>query len=153
MAKKLIVGVVSLLVLAGGATAAMKFLNIGPFAQLPLQDGMASEKKKKVPIFIDMEPLILTLMEDDKISKPLQIQITLETYGQDNATFLEQRIIKLKAEFFKDLYSFIPRLLKEKNRLDVPILNERLKIVGTRLIGKNYIAGVQANIKNNKNKR
>ncbi len=153
MAKKLIIGVVALLVLAGGTTAAMKFLDFGPFAQVPLQDGMVSKKKKRVPIFIDMEPLILSVIEDDKISKPLQIQITFETYGQDNATFLEQRLTKLKAEFFKDLYSFIPRLLKENNRLDVPILNERLKIVGTRLIGKNYIEGVRANIKNNKDKR
>ena len=153
MAKKLIVGIVAVLVLAGGTTAAMKFLTIGPFAEVPAQDSTASKKKKRVPIFIDMEPLILSLIEGDKISKPLQIQITLETYGQDNATFLEQRIIKLKAEFFKDLYSFIPRLLKEKNRLDVPILNERLKIVGTRLIGKTYIEGIQINIKNNKDKR
>ena len=153
MAKKLIVGIIAVLVLAGGTTAALKFLAIGPFAQVPSHDSPSSIKEKRIPIFIDMEPLILSVIEDDKISEPLQIQITLETYGQDNATFIEQRITKLKAEFFKDLYSFVPRLLKEKNRLDVPILNERLKIIGTLLIGKNYIAGIQANIQNNKKKR
>ena len=150
MAKKLIVGIVAILVLAGGTTAAMKFLNIGPFSEDPIQDNKSA--KKRVPIFIDMEPLILSLIEDDKISEPLQIQITLETDGQENATFLEQRLTKLKAEFFKDLYSFVPRLLKKKNRIDIPILKERLKIVGSRLVGKNYIDGVQVQIQSDKNK-
>ena len=150
MAKKLIVGIVAILVLAGGTTAAMKFLNIGPFSEGPIQDNKSA--KKRVPIFIDMEPLILSLIEDDKISEPLQIQITLETDGQENATFLEQRLTKLKAEFFKDLYSFVPRLLKKKNRLDIPILKERLKIVGSRLVGKSYIESVQVQIQSDKNK-
>ena len=152
MAKKLIVVIVAILVLAGGTTAAMKFLNIGPFSEDPIQDNKSAKKKKRVPIFVDMEPLILSLIEDDKISEPLQIQITLETDGQENATFLEQRLTKLKAEFFKDLYSFVPRLLKKKNRLDIPILKERLKIVGSRLLGKSYIAGVQVQIQSDKNK-
>ena len=152
MAKKLIVGIVAILVLAGGTTAAMKFLNIGPFSEGPIQDNKSAKKKKRVPIFIDMEPLILSLIEDDKISEPLQIQITLETDGQENATFLEQRLTKLKAEFFKDLYSFVPRLLKKKNRLDIPILKERLKIVGSRLVGKSYIESVQVQIQSDKNK-
>ena len=152
MAKKLIVGIIAILVLAGGTTAAMKFLTVGPFAEAPIQDDKNSKKKKRVPIFIDMEPLILSLIEDDKISEPLQIQITLETDGQEKATFLEQRLTKLKAEFFKDLYSFVPRLLKKKNRLDIPILKERLKIVGSRLVGKSYIEGVQVQIQSDKNK-
>ena len=152
MAKKLIIGIVAILVLAGGTTAAMKFLTIGPFAEGPTQDNKDTEKKKRIPIFIDMEPLILSLIEDNKISKPLQIQITLETDGQENAKFLEQRLTKLKAEFFKDLYSFIPRLLKKKSRLDIPILRERLKVVGGRFVGKNYIDGVQVQIQSTKNK-
>ncbi len=152
MAKKLIIGIVAILVLAGGTAAAMKFLTIGPFAEDPNQDNKDIEKKKRIPIFIDMEPIILSLIEDEKISKPLQIQITLEADGQENATFLEQRLTKLKAEFFQDLYSFAPRLLKKKNRLDIAILRERLKFVGARLVGKNYIEGVQVQIQNNKNK-
>ena len=152
MAKKLIIGIVAILVLAGGTTATMKFLTIGPFAEGPTQDNKDAKKKKRIPIFIDMEPLIFSLIEDNKISKPLQIQITLETDGQENAKFLEQRLTKLKAEFFRDLYSFIPRLLKKKNRLDIPILRERLKVVGGRLVGKNYIEGVQVQIQSNKKK-
>ena len=151
MAKKLIIIFVAILILAGGATAAMKWLQIGPFA--PETNEENKETKKKEPVFVDLEPLIFNIIQGDKISKPMQIQITLETNGRDKADFLEKRLTKLKAEFFEDLYSFVPRLLEKKNRLDVVILQKRLKIIGRRLVGKAYIDEVQVQIiKEKKNK-
>ena len=151
MAKKLIIIFVAIIILAGGATAAMKWLEIGPFA--PETNEENKESKKKEPVFVDLEPLIFNIIQGNKISKPMQIQITLETNGRDKADFLEKRLTKLKAEFFEDLYSFAPRLLEKKDRLDVVILQKRLKIIGRRLVGEAYIDEVQVQIiKEKKNK-
>lgn len=127
----------------------MKWLELGPFATGSNQKEKQS-KKKKDPIFVDLDPLIFNIIQGDKISKPIQIQITLETDSQEHANFLEQRLTKIKAEFFEDLYSFVPRLLNKTSRLDVVILQKRLKIIGERLIGKNYIEGVQVQVVKNK---
>jgi len=143
---------VAIIILAGGATAAMKFLEIGPFSKDTTEKDKNLEKKKD-SVFVDLEPLIFNIIQGDKISKPIQIQITLETEGQENADFLEQRLTKLKAEFFEDLYSFVPRLLKKQDRLDIVILQKRLKIIGGRLVGTPYIKTVQIEIIKEKNKK
>ena len=152
MAKKIIIVFVSFLILAGGTTAAMKWLNIGPF-ETNMGENEKKVKKKRKPVFVDLEPLLFNIIQGDKVSKPIQIQITLQTDGQANATFLKQRVTKLKAEFFEDLFSFIPRLLEKKDRLDVTILQDRLKVIGHRLVGKDYIENVQVQIEKDKKKR
>ncbi len=141
--KKLMVVFAAILILAGGAVATMKWLAIGPFE---VADAGAKEEEPEEPkeeaIFVDMDPLMLPIIKGSQIAGTIQVQIKLETSGKDNAIFLKRRLTKVSDAFVKDLHGFVPRLLKKKERLDVVILKDRLKVIGERLLGKGYIDDV-----------
>jgi len=140
--KKLLVILAAILILAGGAVAAMKWLAIGPFEVAETAEPAEEKEPPKESIFIDMDPLMLPVIQGDQIAGLIQIQVKLETVGQDNAIFLKRRLTKISDAFVKDLHGFVPRLLKKKERLDVIILKDRLKVIGDRLLGKGYINDV-----------
>ncbi|MEK9724106.1 MAG: hypothetical protein VW405_11585, partial [Rhodospirillaceae bacterium] len=115
--KKILVAFAAILILAGGAVAAMKWLAIGPFADKTAAATEKKEEPKAAAIFIDMDPLMLPVIHGDQIAGTIQIQVKLETAGQENAIFLKRRLTKISDAFVKDLHGFVPRLLKKKERL------------------------------------
>ena len=138
--KKLVGIGAAILILVGGAAAAMKWLAIGPFEEV---EAIKEEKEpEEEAILIDMDPLVLQVILEDQITTTIQFQIKLETAGQENAIFLKRRLTKVSDAFMQDLHGFLPRLLKKKERLDLTILKDRLKLIGERLLGKGYIDGV-----------
>ena len=139
--KKMVGIVAAILILAGGAVAAMKWLAIGPFEVVEIIE--EEKEPKEEPILIDMDPLILQLILEDQIGGTIEIQIKLKTAGQENFIFLKRRLTKVSDAFLQDLHGFMPRLLEKKNRLDAIILRDRLKVIGERLLGKGYIDEVQ----------
>ena len=44
--------------------------------------------------------------------------------------------------FVRDLHSFIPRLLKVKERVDVLIIKQRLQMVSNKVLGKDMVSNV-----------
>ncbi len=138
--KKLVGIGAAILILVGGAAAAMKWLAIGPFEEV---EAVKEEKEpEEEAILIDMDPLVLQVILEDQITTTIQFQIKLETAGQENAIFLKRRLTKVSDAFMQDLYGFLPRLIKKKKRLDLNILKDRLKLIGERLLGKGYIDSV-----------
>ena len=142
--KKLLIAIAAILILAGGAVAAMKWLQIGPFAstEMATEAKEDPEEVKEDSIFVDLDPLMLPVINGNQIAGTIQIQVKLETSGQDNAIFLKRRLTRISDAFVKDLHGFVPRLLKKKERIDVIILKDRLKVIGTRLLCKGYIDDV-----------
>ena len=138
--RKLVVIVLAILILVGGAVAAMKWLALGPFEVVAT--GEEETKPKEEAILIDMEPLVLQVIREGQIAATIEFQIKLETTGQVNASFLNGRLAQVSDAFVRDLHGFLPRLFKKKERLDVTIVKDRLKLVGERLLGKGYIDGV-----------
>ena len=47
---------------------------------------------------------MLQVILEDKISGTIQIQIKLETAGQENANFLKRRLTKVSDAFLQDLH-------------------------------------------------
>ena len=138
--KKLMGIVAAILILAGGAVAAMKWLAIGPFEVARSIEEQKEPKEK--PILIDVDPLFLQVIREDQIAGTIQIQIKLETAGQENAIFLKRILTKVSDAFLQDLHGFVPRLLRKKERLDAIILKDRLNVISGRLLGKGYINDV-----------
>jgi flagellar FliL protein len=140
--KKVLVILAALFILAGGTVAALKWLGLGPFE--PKQTAAKEEPKKPEAqtIFIDMDPIMVPLLQGNAVATTIQIQIKLETQGQDNAIFLKRRMPKISDAFVRDLHAFMPRLLKDTERIDVLILKQRLQVIGDRLLGEGYIKDV-----------
>ena len=71
-----------------------------------------------------------------------EVKVKIEPEGQGNAVFLTRQMPKISDAFVRDLYAFIPRMLKTKKRIDVLILKQRLQVVGERLMGKGLIKDI-----------
>ena len=50
---------------------------------------------------------------------------------------------RLSDAFLRDLYTFIPRVLKRYNKLNAAILKERLKMTGNKVSGKGVIQDIE----------
>ena len=142
--KKIIVILAALFILVGGAVATLKWLGLGPFENSETAE--TEEAPDKDPgmqtIFVDMEPIMVQLLKGNAVAMTVEVQVKIETEGQDNAIFLTRQMPKISDAFVRDLYAFMPRMLKTKKRIDVLILKQRLQVVGERLMGKGLIKDI-----------
>jgi flagellar protein FliL len=140
--KKIMVILAALFILAGGAVAALKWLGIGPFEVVDTAQEEAPKEPEEKTIFIDMDAIMVPLLQGNSVAATVQIQVKLETEGKENAIFLKRRMPKISDAFVRDLHAFLPRMLKDTERIDVLILKQRLQVIGDRLFGKGYIDDV-----------
>ncbi|HIC28807.1 MAG TPA: hypothetical protein EYO85_05090 [Rhodospirillales bacterium] len=89
-----------------------------------------------------MDPLALPIFQGYRVAATIQIQIKLETNNQNKADEIKEKMPILTDAFIRDLHSFIPRLLKEKERVDVLIIKQRLQMVSDRVLGRDVVSNV-----------
>ena len=142
--KKIIVILAALFILVGGAVATLKWLGLGPFENSETAE--TEEAPDKDPgmqtIFVDMEPIMVQLLKGNAVAMTVEVQVKIETVGEDIAVFLSRQLPKISDAFVRDLYAFMPRMLKTEKRIDVLILKQRLQVVGERLMGKGLIKDI-----------
>ena len=137
--KKVIIILAIILILGGALVGVLKYLELGPF------DPKVAEVKKIIreddlkSIFIDMEPISIPIFKGNVPLASVQIQIKLETKHNDKAIKIQRMLPRISDTLFKDLYAFVPRLLKGRERIDVFILKQRLKLISDRNFGKGLI--------------
>ena len=142
--KKILIIISSLLLIIGIVTSALKFMEMGPFAP-EMTEAVADEKEEiddLKSIFIDMEPILVPIFKGNLPAAKIQIQIKLETKTTDNAIKIQRLMPRISNAFVQDLHGFMPRLLKDKERIDVFILKQRLKLIADRKFGEDLIEDV-----------
>jgi len=146
------------LVLIGGVVAAMKWLEVGPFTSEitaadaePISSLVGDLRRRRLgqfkgpmdePVYIDMEPLVIQIIQSARAVSKIQIQIKLQANGEDKAVEIKRLMPKINDLFFIDLYAFIPRLLKQTERLDSAILKARLMLMTERNLGKGLLQDI-----------
>ncbi len=132
-----------LLALIGGTGGALKILELGPFQPKEGEVKKVIQKKEvDTTVFIDMDPLAIPIFRGNKVAATIQILVKLETNSEDNAEIIKNRMPVITDAFVRDLHSFMPRLLKAKERVDVLIIKQRLKMVADKVAGKGLIQNV-----------
>ena len=139
--KLIIIGVAALVVLLGGGFAALKALKIGPFAP-PASAATAAAPKLEPPRFITVDPLVIPVFNGDQVAAQIQVTVKLETVGADNEQKLMKLLPKLSNMLYQDLYAFIPRLLREDDRLNVAVLRKRMQMVADKVAGPGVVDSV-----------
>lgn len=136
--KKLVIIFLAVLLIAGATIGVMKWLAVGPFAKPPEEGQPVAAPKIEAPeaLFVDMEPLMINVVEAGQILTTIQMEIKLETVGNDNIIAIKRALPKYKDAFMKDLHAFVPRMYSEIQRLDLPTLKQRLQLVADRVAGK-----------------
>ena len=132
-----------LLMLSGATVSLLKWMKLGPFQETGVaREEVIQEEDGDNTVFIDMEPLGIPIFQGNKVAATIQIQVKLETYGQDNAEKIKYIMPVITDAFIRDLHSFMPRLLKAKERVDVLIIKQRLQFISDKVAGKGLIRNV-----------
>jgi len=116
--KKIVMIFAFLVMLGGGTASILKFLQIGPFQELRKEEKQPKAQKIEDIITIDMDPLITTIFQENRVAALVQIELKLETQGDKRAERIKYLLPVINDAFLKDMHSFMPRLLKAEERLD-----------------------------------
>ena len=130
----------------------MKTMEIGLFAPNPEEEEAAQEGEKaaaepKAPAseplrFVDMEPLIIPIFQGENVTTTIQITVKLEVIGTDNVLRIRKLLPRLNDAFLRDLYSYIPRLLRKTDRVNVMVVKKRLQRVSDKVAGPGTVDGI-----------
>lgn len=142
--KKVILLVVILLVLAGGAVGAMYFMQLGPFEPKEPVKKTQEEielEKEATTTTVAIKPFNIPIFQGERVAGSIQVQFELEVpIGQEEA--INEKMVRLEDAYLRDLYVYLPQLLRNKETLDVLALKRRLKRVSEKIVGPDIIEDV-----------
>jgi hypothetical protein len=136
-AKKIVIIFAVLLMLTGGTISVLKWLQIGPFSN----STEVEEKAAPVdpPVTIKMDKLSIPIFAEDRIAGTILIELKVEAIGLENQEMITKLLPRLSNAFFKDLYVFIPQLIRRKIKLTTMVLSERMQKVADKLFGPDVL--------------
>ena len=140
--KKLLLIFGLLVMLCGGTVSALKFLKLGPFQGEEVVEEKPEEQVEATILFVDMEPLAIPIFQGNRVAATVQIEVKLVTNSKDNVERIKQIMPVITNAFVRDLHSFMPRLLKAEERIDVLIIKQRLQLISNKVAGKGLIKNV-----------
>ncbi len=144
MGRFILPGLAVILTLAGGGVGVMKWLQLGPFAPEEItQEGTSAPRKREPPRYVDVEPLNITLIQNERPRAAIQISAKLEVADEKAAMIVHKRMARLTHAFVTDLYDFLPRLLREVDHIDLDLLKDRMQYVADKTLGKGLVRQVQ----------
>ena len=139
--KKLVIIFAVFLMLAGGTVSILKWMKIGPFSDVV---DVAEEEvvPDEPPVAIDMDRLTIPIFAEDTVAATVLIDLKVEAIGAENQEIITKLLPRLSDAFFKDLYVFIPRVIRRQNKLSTNILAERMKQTGDKVLGPGILHSV-----------
>ena len=139
-AKKLVIIFAVLLMLSGGTISVLKWLKIGPFSDtIELAEKSAPDEP---PVAIEMDKLSIPIFAENRVAATILIELKVDAIGAENQEMITKLLPRLSDAFFKDLYIFIPRLIRRKNKLTTRILAERRKKTADKVLGPGVLHSV-----------
>ena len=139
--KKLVIAVAIMLMLAGATISVLKWLGIGPFGD-PAEVEATGTTPDEPLHFVTMDVLVIPIFQGEKVAATVQIQLKLEATNLESASEIARLLPRLGDAFLRDLYGFIPRHLRKKERLDLALIKDRLQMVGDKVAGPGVIKSV-----------
>jgi hypothetical protein len=140
--KKLVLAFAMMVLIAGGTVSVLKWLGLGPFANVDKPAEVEAKPKEEPPRFVEADPLAVPIFQDERAAATIHIQLKLETVGQENYGTAYKAKAKLRDAYLTELHSFIPRMLKKTERIDINILKTRLQMVTDRVLGQGVVRDV-----------
>ena len=132
---------VMLLMLSGATISIMKTLDVGPFAETEGK-GTVEVAPNEPPRFIDVGLLLIPIFSGDAVATTIQIQIKLETMGAENESKLSRLMPRINDAFLRDLYDFIPRLIRKQGNISAMVVKERLEMIAGKMAGPGLVSNV-----------
>jgi len=139
--KKLVIVFAVFLMLTGGTVSVLKWMKLGPFSDVvkPVEEEVIPDEP---PVAIDMDRLTIPIFAEDRVAATVLIDLKVEAVGTENQEIVTKLLPRLSDAFFKDLYVFIPRVIRRQNKLSTDILAERMKLTGDKVLGPGVLHNV-----------
>ncbi len=147
--KKMMLALVALGLLGGGAAGAYMYFN-KPVEAAQTEKGADHASKSEAkegelanPSFVQLEALVLPVMDEDGVSQVISLVVALEV--KDEATVLEVQKLtpRLKDAYIQDMYGVLSRNgAMEGGVLQVGAIKARLNKVSTKVLGENVVKDV-----------
>jgi len=135
-AKKIVIIFAILLMLTGGTISVLKWLKIGPFSDTIEVKEIAPVE---LPKTIKMDKLSIPIFAEERIAATILIELEVEVLGNENRQKIMRQLPRLTDAFFKDLYVFIPQLIRRKINLTTSILSARMQKVADKVFGQGVL--------------
>ncbi|MDP7228199.1 MAG: hypothetical protein QF603_06345, partial [Alphaproteobacteria bacterium] len=94
------------------------------------------------PRFIEMGLLLIPIFSGDRVVTTIQIQIKLETMGTEREEKINKMMPRINDLFLRDLYAFIPRLVKKEGKIRAIVIKKRLEMLATKVADPDLISNV-----------
>ena len=146
--KKVLILVVAVLILVGGAVGVMAFLGLGPFAETPPAEGAEDAASGPATPAADLRPVpasavVIPLLTDDGVAATYQIEFEYRVPDLDSERLVGKSEARLNDAFVSDLHGFLPRMLRDIGRLDRGILKKRMLMVAERALGAGVVPDIE----------
>ena len=138
--KKIVIFFAVFLMLSGGTVSVLKWMKIGPFSDAV--DVAEEAVPVEAPVAIDMDRLTIPIFAEDRVAATVLIDLKVEAIGAENQEMITKLLPRLSGAFFKDLYVFIPQIIRRDNKLSTDILAERMKQTGDKVLGPGVLHSV-----------
>ncbi|MBF0168358.1 MAG: hypothetical protein HQL45_12085 [Alphaproteobacteria bacterium] len=138
--KKLVILIVALVLLGGGAVGAMAVFGIGPFAKPETKAAPPPPPVAKTS-FLDMESLSIPVFIIDQ--KPRQVFMTLRLEIQDGERRkVEAMMPRIRDNILTDLHKVLPDHLKNRKSTDLTLIKPRMVAAAAKAIGPGIVHDV-----------
>jgi flagellar basal body-associated protein FliL len=142
--KKVVILLVLLLVVAGGAVGALYFLKLGPFEdKTPVQKSQEEIEleREATTTTVSIKPFTIPMFQGERVAGSIQVQFELEVpIGKEEE--ITSKMVRLEDAYLRDLYVFMPRLLRNAEKLDINKLKRRLMRITEKVVGPDLVEDV-----------
>lgn len=147
--KKVIILIVLLLLAGGGVLGGLAVMGMGPLAPyVAASPEVASTTPPPPPAarLIDMDTMGIPVIEGSTVTGRLFLNLQLDV-APENADKIKAIMPRVQSAFLQDLLVYLPRHMRERDKLDPVLLQQQLLLVARRVAGgkirsvliKNYI--------------
>ncbi|MGB8275974.1 MAG: flagellar basal body-associated FliL family protein [Alphaproteobacteria bacterium] len=137
MKKTVLIGVAAVLLLAGGFTAS-KFL-LGNDAPKAEEQPAANDDK---PVFITLDPFVMPVIREDRVSRQVSVTVKLEVAGKENAALVKEKLPLLRDAMLTRLHAVISRSRADGQTIDAARVKRVLLAACERVLGKGPVRDV-----------
>ena len=141
--KIVVIILVLLLVVGGGAAGTLFFMKIGPFEEKEVVK-TAEElelEKEATTTTVSIKPFTIPMFQGERIAGSIQVQFELEVpIGREEE--INSKMLRLEDAYLRDLYVFMPRLLRNAEKLDINKLKRRLMRITEKVVGPDLVEDV-----------
>lgn len=148
--KKIIILLVAVLLLGGGGAGAYFYLFANK-AEAAVPEGeehekaAAAEGEHGAPAFqfVEMDPLILPIVDNEGVSQVVSLVIALEVADQATADEVKAMTPKLKDAFIQDMYGVLNKQAALKGGvIQVSQIKQRLNMISNKVLGEEKVHDV-----------